>query len=274
MFAGWAETPDGEVKYSDRGYYVMGPNSVNELYAVWQAKVQYTVTYNGNRGTSGGSSQITKVWGADISAETVKDHVKFTRAGYKFVGWDTEVQEPLTGDLTLTAVWAFDETVMDPRMEVEVNADGTKTITAGGLGEIDGADYTYVWWKKDASGQWVKLAGANSSSILIPAGDSYEDYRVDVIVNGLDAGAGNGSGGNGDGSYVYEGDSWTGKDGGTLDGVNAFDGRSSGLSLSQKIIIAVAIVVGVLLLLLIVVLVAKSVARERRKQENNNYRWY
>ncbi len=43
---GWATTPDGEVAYTNGGYYFMGTNEEYTLYAVWETEVIYTLEEN------------------------------------------------------------------------------------------------------------------------------------------------------------------------------------------------------------------------------------
>ncbi len=43
---GWATTPDGEVAYTNGGYYFMGTNEEYTLYAVWETDVIYTLEGN------------------------------------------------------------------------------------------------------------------------------------------------------------------------------------------------------------------------------------
>ncbi len=266
-FVGWSTSSDGAVVYADRALYKMGTNARYNLYAVWQADQYFTVRFEGNKGvTADGDAFVEESVYAGASVATVLRYAPelLPRAGYDFAGWDASAfgeDETLNKNVTLTAKWTL-TAVLDPRVELTPNDDGSMTLTAGGLPEIDGVTYTYVWKKNG-----VVVAGATGNSIVVPKGEDFDGYTYEVSANGLEGGAGGGSTGN-----VYEGSRYTVN--GDESAVNDLRSRNGGLTVSQKIIIAVAVVVGVLLLLLIIILVSRSIARERNKQEDNNYRWY
>ena len=82
-FAGWAETPNGVVKYSDQApvknlSYTDG--AVVNLYAVW-TPVSYKITYNENGGSA--VADLNYTIETDIALATAP-----TREGYIFLGWN------------------------------------------------------------------------------------------------------------------------------------------------------------------------------------------
>lgn len=121
-FAGWAETPDGVVKYSDQASvknlsYTDG--AVVDLYAVWTPNI-YTITYkNGIDGTTL-STQTYALADAFALASAP------SRMGYAFDGWKVTTASgswtinstyaaaksfsagTMYGDVTLTALWTPD----------------------------------------------------------------------------------------------------------------------------------------------------------------------
>ena len=90
-FRGWAETENGEVKYTD-GVSVKNLTSANggtvTLYAVWQANT-YTIVYNSNK-PEGASGRITETMPQSKhtydTAKNLSDN-QFTLTGWHFCGW-------------------------------------------------------------------------------------------------------------------------------------------------------------------------------------------
>ena len=90
-FCGWAETENGEVKYTD-GASVKNLTSANggavTLYAVWQANT-YTIVYNSNTPKTASGSitetmpQVTHTYD---TAKNLSDN-QFTLTGWHFCGW-------------------------------------------------------------------------------------------------------------------------------------------------------------------------------------------
>lgn len=113
VFAGWAETPDGAVKYTDKEK-ITGPaeypdNGIYTLYAVWE-KQTYTVTYANMDGFTNPTG--------NPAAYTVEDEELLLynpeKLGYTFLGWYTDkaCKKRITkipagsyGNLTLYAKW-------------------------------------------------------------------------------------------------------------------------------------------------------------------------
>lgn len=113
MFAGWAETPDGAVKYTDKEK-ITGPaeypdNGIYTLYAVWEKQI-YTITYANMDGFVNPAD--------NPAAYTVEDEELLLynpeKLGYTFLGWYTDkaCKKRITkipagsyGNLTLYAKW-------------------------------------------------------------------------------------------------------------------------------------------------------------------------
>lgn len=113
VFAGWAETPDGAVKYTDKEK-ITGPaeypdNGIYTLYAVWE-KQTYTITYANMDGFANPAG--------NPAAYTVEDEELLLynpeKLGYTFLGWYTDkaCKKRITkipagsyGNLTLYAKW-------------------------------------------------------------------------------------------------------------------------------------------------------------------------
>ena len=79
-FSGWYDAATGGNKIGDAGV-AYNPNGDITLYAHWQEKIEYTVTYNANGGNCGTSSATYQ--GTALTLPTP------TRTGYKFLGWYT-----------------------------------------------------------------------------------------------------------------------------------------------------------------------------------------
>jgi uncharacterized protein (TIGR02145 family)/uncharacterized repeat protein (TIGR02543 family) len=86
-FRGWNSKPDGSGKdYLPGSNYTADSNLT--LYAKWIKLLTYTITYNGNRNTSGKvPSGQTKTEGVVVTLAYNADTL--ARAGYNFVGWNT-----------------------------------------------------------------------------------------------------------------------------------------------------------------------------------------
>ena len=79
-FVGWYDAAEGGNKIGDAGAKY-NPASEITLYAHWQQKIEYTVTYNANGGTCGTASATYQ--GTALTLPTP------TRTGYTFNGWYT-----------------------------------------------------------------------------------------------------------------------------------------------------------------------------------------
>ena len=83
-FTGWAETPAGEVKYTDRqsvNNLTTKDGEVINLYAQWRGN-SYTIVYNANGG-AGSMEDSVFTYGVP---QNLRDNI-YTRTGYTFAGW-------------------------------------------------------------------------------------------------------------------------------------------------------------------------------------------
>lgn len=100
---GWSRTPGGSILEDSQ---IFASNT--DLYAVWDDQV--LVTYDANGGV--GNMQVIKAKGACAEQYTSRSSM-FGKSGYMLAGWATDkagtkpydFSKPLTGDLTLYAVW-------------------------------------------------------------------------------------------------------------------------------------------------------------------------
>jgi uncharacterized repeat protein (TIGR02543 family) len=107
-FNGWRTSPNGTVTYQDRDFYAFGSDLT--LYASWFQN-SFNVTFDANDGSSAPAQSTQAGFGsANLNANT------FSRAGYTFLGWDTNAAGggaayldadsfPFNADTTLYAQW-------------------------------------------------------------------------------------------------------------------------------------------------------------------------
>ena len=84
-FKGWSTTKIGKVEYIDGASYTMGTDESYTIYAVWEAN-KNTLVFDANGG-SGSMSDMTIATDASVNLTTNA----FTRKGYIFKGWSTDV---------------------------------------------------------------------------------------------------------------------------------------------------------------------------------------
>lgn len=130
---GWAETPNGTVKYECGKSYVFKIEDILTLYAKWEA-IAYKIKYDSNGKTINQSVYPTTY--------TVENHVNLPEAvstGYAFYGWSYNTYNILTKtngyacDLTLKAEWTVTYMV----------ASSTKTTISDTAMILDFSGYAY-----------------------------------------------------------------------------------------------------------------------------------
>lgn len=167
-FAGWANTPEGEVIHEDEKY-VTNLATVNgdivTLHAVWEKEEssnpetqEYTITFNANGGNV--SSPSTTV----TSGSTYGSLPTPTRTGYTFAGWHTSAiggteitansTVSITSNQTLYAHWTantytvvYDKNASDATGTTASSThtyDKGKALTANGYSR---PNYTFKGWK-------------------------------------------------------------------------------------------------------------------------------
>ena len=142
VFVGWAESPDGAVKYRE-GQTITLTGDLT-LYAIWGKEGSYLLTLNLNY--EGATKREIYTDGKEVTLPSVE------RAGYHFYGWaespDGAVKYregqtiTLTGDLTLYAIWEASY-LLSPS-EYTLNGSGytdiTCTLTSLKLGYVKDPD--------------------------------------------------------------------------------------------------------------------------------------
>lgn len=185
-FLGWS-TSSSAISASYVGGNTINISSNTTLYAVWEKKISYTLTYNANGGTGAPSAQ-SGAEGYMVSS------TKPTRSGYTFLGWSTSRSATYAsysgGDLielcentTLYAVWKKNP-VATPTVQIR-NNPGTRTIKYGEILVLT-ADVSNI-----PEGARISWRASNDAS-------GFEGYMDDKDANICYInGTGNGSG------YVY-----------------------------------------------------------------------
>ena len=96
-FTGWADS-SGKLLTSETKIY-----GNTTYYAQFEANDRiYTISFD-----TGGGTAVDKITGTYNTAVTAPADP--TRTGYTFAGWDTEIPEKLTEDLTITAKWTINQ---------------------------------------------------------------------------------------------------------------------------------------------------------------------
>ena len=209
QFCGWAETENGEVKYTD-GASVNNLTSANgstvTLYAVWQANT-YKIVYNSNKpktasgSITGALPQVTHIYD---TAKNLSDN-QFTLTGWHFCGWaETENGEVkytngqevknLTsangGAVTLYAVWQANTytivynsntpetasgSITETMPPVTHTYDQSKALTANGY-SLTG--WHFCGWAKTANGAAEYTNGEEVKNLTSANGGAVALYAV------------------------------------------------------------------------------------------------
>jgi len=206
LFAGWAETANGAVKYLDGASYTMGTNASYTLYAVWTLN-ENEITFNGNGNTSGSMPNQTVY----NNGNKVLNDNTFVKTGYHFIGWAesadgavkytdgataTFVQKE---NYTLYAKWEANLNTLTfngngntggSTNSMQIRSDASATLNQNGFTKNG---YTFKGWSTSKNGEVEYLNGA---SYTMGLNASYTLYAVwEENVNGLNFdGNGNTSG--------------------------------------------------------------------------------
>lgn len=183
-----AETPADPTKEGSAflGWYISGTfNKFDfnmpvtediQLVAHWVLNT-YTVTLDANGGEPIEPIEISH--GYDLAEPTA------TRTGYTLTGWkgadgkDVTFPITVTSDLALTAQWKLDApkvALTADKAEPGVHAGDTVTLTANPEHALDGATYTYQWYKGRE-----KIDGATEKTLEVSNEDG--EYTVDVVAH-------------------------------------------------------------------------------------------
>jgi len=206
-FAGWAESANGAVKYTNSANVknlTATHGGTVTLYAQWTADT-YTVKYNGNNNTGGSTAASTHTY------DTAKNLTAngFTRTGYTFKNWNTKADGTGTsyadkasvknlatsGTFNLYAQW----TPISYTIEYNGNGstggsttssthtyDVSKALTANGFSRTG---YTFTGWNTKADGTGTaygnqasvkNLANTNGAKVTLYAQWKVNSYTVTV----------------------------------------------------------------------------------------------
>jgi uncharacterized repeat protein (TIGR02543 family) len=203
-FTEWNTLQDGTGEtYTEETIYIIDGNLT--LYAQWDAKTGYTITFDPNGDESATVDPTSKTATFDAAVGNLPDP---TRTGYEFYRWNTEqdgtgmvyTQDTIyriDGDITLYAQWDANEYTItfDPTGGVLAKDDSTKTVTydspVGNLPWPERAGYVFqeIWnTLEDGSGDTYtenttyKIDG----NITLFAMWRGEEYSLKFNVNGDD----------------------------------------------------------------------------------------
>ena len=157
-FVGWYDAPEGGNKIGDAGM-TYNPAGEITLYAHWQERVEYTVTYNANEGTCGTASATYQ--GTALTLPTP------SRTGYTFNGWytaasgGTKIGDAGAGyipsaNITLYAQW----TVNSYKITVTTSNATVSGVTNGQMVEY-GTSVTITVKFNESDNQSVTVDGTN-----------------------------------------------------------------------------------------------------------------
>ncbi len=170
-FIGWYDAANGGKKVGDAGA-TYNPSGEITLYAHWQEKVEYTVTYNANGGTCGTASATYQ--GTALTLPTP------TRTGYKFLGWYTAASSGTKiGDagasyipeanITLYAQWQINSyTIKVTTNNATVNVNGTAVSNNGTVSIQYGAQVTVEVTYSQSSSKSTTIEGADGTTYTSP----------------------------------------------------------------------------------------------------------
>ena len=203
IFAGWATSANGAVKYKNRAS-VKNLTSTNGatvvLYAKW-TKNTYKITYNLNGGKNNAKNPATyTVTSTTFSLQNP------TRSGYQFKGWykDSgykqaikEIKKGSTGNITVYAKWAvntykisFQANGGTGKMNTVSVAYGRKVTLPANTFKRPG--YTFQGWSKTASGEVqyknkssvTSLTSKNGATVVLYAKWTKNTYKITYNLNG------------------------------------------------------------------------------------------
>ena len=176
-FIGWYDAAEGGNKIGDAGA-TYNPKGEITLYAHWQEKIEYTVTYNANGGSCGTASATYA--GTALTLPTP------TRTGYKFLGWytatsggtkigDAGATYTPSANITLYAQW---EDLPTYTITIKNQSNATVTVDKTSTYEGDTVSVTVSFSQsnnktltvKDASGNTVlSKTAAGTYTFTMPA---------------------------------------------------------------------------------------------------------
>ena len=173
-FIGWYDAATGGNKIGDAGatYYYIGENAETTLYAHWQEKVEYTVTYNANGGTCGTASATYQ--GTALTLPTP------ARTGYTFNGWytaasggtkidDAGASYTPNANITLYAQWKINSyTITVTTNNATVKVNGTTVNNNGTVSIQYGAQVTVEVTYSQSSSRSTTIKGTDGQTYTSP----------------------------------------------------------------------------------------------------------
>lgn len=195
VFLGWSTSSGGSVNVS-ASTTITGNTT---FYAVWRAdRRSYTVTFNANGGSGGGSQSI-------AYGSTVASYAAPTKTGYTFTGWwtaasgGTKVSFPATvyGNITYYAQWSINTYTLYYNANGGSVSPASKAIAYGGAyGTLPtptrsaDAQYTYTfagWFTAASGGSQVSsntTIGAGNVTIYAHWTPNIRSYTFTFNANG------------------------------------------------------------------------------------------
>ena len=194
-FEGWAETEDGQVKFSNLQSIVSTETNAGEtiyLYAVWKPLI-YTVVYD----AKGGEGLMADSVFTYDEPQALRKNV-FIKSGYVFTGWSTAADGPLVfanggtvqnlsdvheAVITLYAVWGSPGSYMlvynanggSGSMEIDVFTRGQ--IHSLAAGSFTRSGFVFAGWSIAAKGPLVYADGEQVED-LTEVGETLNLYAV------------------------------------------------------------------------------------------------
>ena len=170
-FIGWHDAAEGGTKIGEAGA-TYNPNGEITLYAHWQEKVEYTVTYDANGGTCGTDSATYQ--GTVLTLPTP------TRTGYTFKGWYTAANDGTrvggAGDkytpnanITLYAQWQINSyTITVTTSNATVKVNGTAVSNNGTVSIQYGAQVTVEVTYSESDNRSTTITGTDGTTYTSP----------------------------------------------------------------------------------------------------------
>ncbi len=154
-FAGWAESPEGEVLYANKAKVMdldLHGGSAT-LYAVWEAN-SYSLVFKGNGGTwvytpEGKTKAVTaKSYSqpAIYDREETLEENRFRRTGYTFTGWNTKAKgtgSPYAGEETVLNLTAANKGKVTLYAQWQANSYTIRFDPGDGTGAMEPQAMTY-----------------------------------------------------------------------------------------------------------------------------------
>ncbi len=182
-FVGWYDAAEGGNKIGDAGV-AYTPAVEITLYAHWQEKVEYTVTYNANGGTCG--SQSATYQGTALPLPTP------TREGYEFLGWynaaedgdkigDAGATYTPSANITLYAQWQINSyTITVTTSNATVKVNGTTVNNSGTVSIQYGTQVTVEVTYSESDSRSTTITGADKTTYTSPFNMPAQDVTINA----------------------------------------------------------------------------------------------